>query len=75
MIATKEEKTFKFEHRLKPYMKNKIFILKLSIYSKVMGRVLLAKKDNKELQWYKNNKGKGVGVMLLMVAKHRKDLF
>ena len=40
-----------------------------------MGRVLLAKKDNKELQWYKNNKGKGVGVMLLMVAKHRKYLF
>ena len=50
LIATEEEKTLKFQDRLKPYLKNKISILKLSIYSKVVDRALIAEKDNKELQ-------------------------
>ena len=32
LIATKETKTVKFQDELKPYLKNKISILKLSVY-------------------------------------------
>ena len=32
LIATEEEKTVKFQDELKPYLKNKISILKLSVY-------------------------------------------
>ena len=53
LIATEEEKALKFQDGLKPYLKNKISILKLSIYSEVVNRALIAEKDNKELQPYK----------------------
>ncbi|KAL6321070.1 hypothetical protein AAG906_012060 [Vitis piasezkii] len=50
LIAIEEEKTLKFQDGLKPYLKNKISILKLSVYSEVVDRALIAGKDNKELQ-------------------------
>ena len=33
LIATKETKTVKFQDELKPYLKNKISIMKLRVYS------------------------------------------
>ena len=53
LIATKEEKALTFQDGLKPYLKNKISILKLSMYTKVVDRALIAERDNKELQQYK----------------------
>ena len=50
LISTKKENALKLQDRLKPYLKNKISILKLSVYSKVVDRALIAEKDNKELQ-------------------------
>ncbi|KAL6313607.1 hypothetical protein AAG906_006976 [Vitis piasezkii] len=58
LIATKEEKTLKFQDGLKPYLKNKISILKLSIYSEVVDRALIAKKDNEELHQYREQQRK-----------------
>ena len=58
LIAIEEEKTLKFQDRLKPYLKNKISILKLSIYSKVVDRALIVEKDNKELQQYREQQRK-----------------
>ena len=58
MIATEEEKALKFQDGLKPYLKNKISILKLSVYSKVVDRALIVEKDNKELQQYKKQQRK-----------------
>ena len=49
LIATEKEKTLKFQDGLKPYMKNKISILKLGIYSEIMNRALIAENDNEEL--------------------------
>ena len=49
LIVTEEEKTLKFQDGLKPYLKNKISILKLSVYSEVVDRALIVEKDNKEL--------------------------
>ncbi|RVW70479.1 hypothetical protein CK203_056173 [Vitis vinifera] len=49
LIDTEEEKELKFQDGLKPYLKNKISILKLSVYSKVVDRALIAEKDNEEL--------------------------
>ncbi|RVW14025.1 Transposon Ty3-I Gag-Pol polyprotein [Vitis vinifera] len=47
-----EEKALKFQDGLKPYLKNKISILKLGVYSEVVDRALIAEKDNEELhQW------------------------
>ena len=43
---------------MKPYLKNKISILKLSAYSKVADKALIAEKDNKELQQYKERQRK-----------------
>ena len=43
---------------MKPYLNNKIFILKLSVYLKVVDRALIAKKDNKELQQYREQQRK-----------------
>ena len=48
LIATKKEKTLKFQDGLKPYLKNKISILKLSVYSEVVDRALIAEKDNEK---------------------------
>ena len=64
MIAIEEEKALKFQYGLKPYLKNKISILKLSAYSKVVDRALIAEKDNEELHQYreqqrKRNKNEG----------------
>ena len=42
LITTEEEKTVKFQDGLKPYLKNKISILKLSVYSDVVDRALIA---------------------------------
>ena len=42
LITTKEKKALKFQDGLKPYLKNKISILKLSVYSKVVDRALIA---------------------------------
>ena len=75
LIATEEEKTLKFQDRLKPYLKNKISILKLSVYSEVVDRALIVEKDNKELQHYKKQQSKGVGVIVPMITKHQKCLF
>ncbi|XP_059596454.1 uncharacterized protein LOC109123295 [Vitis vinifera] len=65
LIATEEEKAVKFQDGLKPYLKNKISILKLSVYSEVVDRALIADKDNKELHQYreqqrKRNRNEGV---------------
>ena len=49
MIATEEEKASKFQDGLKPYLKNKISILKLGVYLEVVDRALITEKDNKEL--------------------------
>ncbi|RVW13360.1 hypothetical protein CK203_095749 [Vitis vinifera] len=51
-------KTIKFQDGLKPYLKNKISILKLSVYSKVVDRALIVEKDNEELHQYKEQQRK-----------------
>ena len=43
------KKALKFQDGLKPYLKNKISILRLSVYSEVVDKALIAEKDNKEL--------------------------
>ena len=53
LIVTEKEKTLKFQDGLKPYLKNKISILKLSVYLEVVNRVFIAENDNKELQQYR----------------------
>ena len=58
LIATKEEKAFKFQDGLKPYLKNKISILKLGVYSEVVDRALIAEKDNEELYQYREQQRK-----------------
>ena len=58
MIATEEEKTLKFQDGLKPYLKNKISILKLSVYSKVVDKALIAEKDNEEFHQYRKQQRK-----------------
>ena len=58
MISTENEKSLKFQDRLKPYLKNKISILNLSVYSEVVDKSLIAKKDNKELQQYREQQRK-----------------
>ncbi|RVW93842.1 Retrovirus-related Pol polyprotein from transposon 17.6 [Vitis vinifera] len=58
LIATEEEKTLKFQDGLKPYLKNKISILKLSVYSEVVDRALIAEKDNEEFHQYREQQRK-----------------
>ena len=53
LIATKETNTVKFQDELKPYLKNKISILKLSVYLQLVDKALIAKKDNEELHQYR----------------------
>ena len=48
LIATKEENALKFQDGFKPYMKNKITILKLGVCSEVVEKALIAKNDNEE---------------------------
>ena len=52
-IAIEEKKALKFWDGLKPYMENKISILKLGVYSEVVDRSLIIEKDNTELHQYK----------------------
>ena len=58
LIAMEEEKTLKFQDGLKPYLKNKISIIKLGIHSKVVDRALIAGKDNEELHQYRKQQRK-----------------
>ena len=58
LIATEEEKTLKFQDGLKPYMKNKISILKLGIYSEIVDKALIAEDDNEELHQYREQQRK-----------------
>ena len=58
LIATEEEKTLKFQDNLKPYLKNKISILKLGVYLEVVDRALIAEKDNEELHQYREQQRK-----------------
>ena len=63
LLATEEEKALKFQDGLKPYLNNKISILKLGVYLKVVDRALVAKKDNEELHQYRERQR----------TKHRSD--
>ena len=58
LIAIEEKKTLKFQDGLKLYLKNKISILKFSVYSEVVNRALIIENDNKELQQYKEQQRK-----------------
>ena len=58
MIARKEEKALKFQDELKPYLKNKISILKLGIYSKIVDRALIGENDNEEVHQYREQQRK-----------------
>ena len=58
MIAIEEEKTLKFQDGLKPYLKNKISILKLGVYSEVVDRTLITEKDNEKLHQYREQQRK-----------------
>ena len=58
MIATEEKKALKFQDGLKPYLKNKISILKLGVYLEVVDRALIAEKDNEELHQYREQQRK-----------------
>ena len=58
LIATEEEKTVNFQDGLKPYLKNKISILKLSVYSEVVDRALITENDNEELHQYREQQRK-----------------
>ena len=58
LIATEEKKTLKFQDGLKPYLKNKISILKLGVYLEVVDRALIAEKDNEELHQYRKQQRK-----------------
>ena len=75
LIAIEEEKTLKFQDGLKPYLKNKIFILKLNVYSEVVDKALIVEMDNKEPQQYKEQQRKMSKVMVPMITKHQKGLF
>ena len=58
LIATEEKKTLKFQDGLRPYLKNKISILKLGVYSEVVDRALIAEKDNEDLHQYRKQQRK-----------------
>ncbi|RVX14755.1 hypothetical protein CK203_012160 [Vitis vinifera] len=58
LIGIEEEKGLKFQDGLKPYMKNKLSILKLNVYSEVVDRALISEKDNEELDQYREQKRK-----------------
>ena len=58
LIATEEKKALKFQDGLKPYLKNKISILKLGVYLEVVDIALIAEKDNEELHQYRKQQRK-----------------
>ena len=74
LIAIEEEKTLKFQDGLKPYLKNKISILKLSVYSEEVDIALIAEKDNEELHQYRKQQRKKNRMVVLMVTKYRKNV-
>ena len=49
LIAIKVDKVMKFQDGLKPYLKNKISILMLGVYSEVVDRALIVERDFEEL--------------------------
>ena len=51
-------KALKFQDGLKPYLNNKISILKLGVYLEVVDRALIAEKDNEELHQYREQQRK-----------------
>ena len=70
-----EGKALKFQDGLKPYLRNKISIIKLGIHSKVVDRALIAGNEiMKSFISIGNNKEKGIGVIVLMVTNHIKGL-
>ncbi|WJZ82022.1 hypothetical protein VitviT2T_001820 [Vitis vinifera] len=78
LIAIEEEKTVKFQDGLKPYLKNKISILKLSVYSEVVDRALITEKDNEELHQYREQqrkKNRNDGVHGISIDNMNFDLF
>ncbi|XP_059589949.1 uncharacterized protein LOC132252769 [Vitis vinifera] len=58
LIATEEEKALKFQDGPKPYLKNKISILKIGVYSEVVDRALIAEKDNEKFHQYREQQRK-----------------
>ena len=58
LIAIEENKALKFQDGLNPYLKNKISILKLNVYSKVVSKALIAEKDAEELHQYREQQRK-----------------
>ena len=58
MITTNKKTTLQFQGRLKPYLKDNISILNLSVYSKVVDRSIIAKKANEELYQYREQQRK-----------------
>ena len=58
MIAIKKKKTLKFQDGLKPYLKNKISILKLSFYLEVVDKALIVEKDNEKFHQYREQQRK-----------------
>ncbi|RVW40144.1 hypothetical protein CK203_086228 [Vitis vinifera] len=57
-IVWNKEKSLKFQDGLKPYIKNKILILKLSVYSEVVDRALIVETDNEEFHQYREQQRK-----------------
>ena len=49
LIVIKVDKAMKFQDGLKPYLKNKMSILKLGVYLEVVDRALIAERDSEEL--------------------------
>ncbi|RVW50103.1 Retrovirus-related Pol polyprotein from transposon gypsy [Vitis vinifera] len=58
LIAIEEKKALKFQDALKPYLKNKISIMKLSVYSQVVDKALIAEKDNEKFHQYREQQRK-----------------
>ena len=58
LIAIEVPKAMKFQDGLKPYLKNKISILKLGVYSEVVDRALIAERDSEELYQYREQQKK-----------------
>ena len=58
LIATEVDKAMKFQDGLKPYLKNKISIMKLGVYLEVVDRALIVERDFKELYQYKEQQKK-----------------
>ncbi|RVW84791.1 Retrovirus-related Pol polyprotein from transposon 17.6 [Vitis vinifera] len=66
LIAIEGKKALKFQDGLKPYLKNKISIMKLGVYSDVVDKALIARRTMKSFTSIGNNKGRGIEMMVLM---------